>query len=407
VTVDAIILSYALDTNGQNVRFVKAAEKWGTDDGILEALAIGKTDPAGVVARYQEASDKTGELRIRSAHRAQAYFEFPHDLTWDRQTEPEIRKLASEADVIHLNNSEAAYTRFRLKKPALLHHHGSLFRSNPKRMLDLASHFRWVQAVSTIDLQQPAPDVLHWLPSAYDIDELEAFGNANRREPDGRVRIVSCPTNRAYKHTDLLIAAVMELQAEGLPVDLVLVEGKPWAESLAAKAQADIVFDQLLFGYGCNSIEAWGMGVPVISGADEWTLGRMAQEWPAIPFEEANERTLKDVIRAMVTSAELREDAAERGRAHVRKYHDERPALARLAELYAKAIRTYSRIRIPGKAAQHVTFRDKKGRPVYDPTTGERIQFTDGKVTTDDTLIIERLRYLAKRPAAFGIEEVA
>src|SRR6185295_20185445 len=168
---------------------------------------------------------------------------------------------------------------------------------------------------------------------------------------------------------------------------------------------ADIVFDQLAYGYGCNSIEAWGMGIPVISGADDWTLARMASEWPAIPFEEANERTIKDVIRQMVLSADLREDAAQRGLAHVRRYHDEEPALAKLAELYGLAIAEYRQERIPGKDANKVTFRSRSGKALeYD---GTPIRFApDGSLTTTDPYVVQHLRTLARRPV-FGIEEVA
>lgn len=402
--MEAMILSRALDTNGQNARFVRASQKHGEDPDVIRAIAIGNADPAAVVTRFRLAAEKHGGLVIREAHRSSAYFEFPTDIIWDGRTELQIKKLAQEADVIHLNNSDLAYKHFRLRKPALLHHHGSLFRSNPKRLLDIAKHHKMVQAVSTVDLLQYAPERLTWLPSAYDVDELAAFAETNRREPDGRIRIVHCPTNRAGKHTELFLTAIAELQAEKLPIDLVMVENQTWAESLKAKASADIVYDQLLYGYGCNSIEAWAMGKPVISGADEWTLGRMASMWSAVPFEEATDTTLKDVLRAMVKLSDLREDAAERGLAHVRTYHDEKPALEKLAELYAKAIRTFSRPRIYAKS-ESTTFRQKGRKAVYFEDT--QIPFTDGEITTDDPMVIARLRTLAKRPRAFGIEEVA
>jgi hypothetical protein len=400
-----MILSYGQDTNGGNYRMQQAAAKHGEAESVINALAIGASDPAGVVGRYQIAAEKLGGLRIRSAHRAMAYFDFPTDMTWDRHTEPKIRQLAEAADVIHLNNSWTAYVRFHLRKPAVLHHHGSMFRKDPDRAFAMAKQHRMIQAVSTIDLQQPDPSQLHWLPTAYDVDWLQAYAAENRREPDGRIRIVHCPTNREYKHTAVLEAAVKELQAERLKVDLVIVENVTWAESLAAKAKADIVFDQLLWGYGCNGVEAWGMGIPVISGAEEWTLSRMAQEFPAVPFEEANERTFKDVLRAMVKSADLREDAAQRGLAHVRKYHDELPALTRLAELYAKAIKHHTRVLIPSKA-DSVTFRNSKGKLVYDDE-GNRIVFHDGLVKVSDPFVIERLRGLSKGRPSYGIEEVA
>ena len=401
--MDSLIVSWALDTNGQNYRFVEAARKWGEDSDVLRAFAVGKDDPAGVVARFQLAAEKHGGLRIRSAHRAVQYFQFPTDLVWDRRTDPEVRKLADEADVIHLNNSYVAVQRLRIRKPMLLHHHGSMFRNNPKHMLQMAKHHKMLQAVSTIDLTRPNPGLLHWLPSAYDVDALAEFGRKHAREPDGRVRIVHCPTNRELKHTELLIAAVKALQDDGLPVDLVLVEGQTWEESLKAKAQADIVFDQLLYGYGCNSIEAWCMGKPVISGADEWTLGRMTKEWGKVPFAEADETTLGGVLRTLAASEMTRKEYGRRGQAHVRKYHDEKPALAKLAELYAKAIRHYVTPRIPGKG-ETVTFRSTKGKRVY--LDSDPIDFTDGSLRTDDPLVIARLRTLAKR-TVFGIEEVA
>lgn len=334
--MDAMVLSYALDTNGQNARYVRAAEKWGSDPDVLKAMAIGQYDPANVVGRFGLAADKLGGVVIRSAHKAEAYFEFPRDILWDRRTEGEVRRLAEEADVIHLNNSWRAYRYFRLRKPALLHHHGSLFRSNPGPLLAAAKSGGFVQAVSTHDLLRLAPKELHWLPTAYDTDELRAYGEANRREPDGRVRIVSAPTNRLWKSTDLLEAAVRKLQRKGLPVDLVLIEGKTWAECMAIKATADVYFDQVILGYGCNAVEAWGMGIPVIAGADEWTTERMRQDFP-LPFYQATEQTIGAAIEALM-DPDVRAEYTAKGTAHVERWHAEKPALTRLVDLYMAAI---------------------------------------------------------------------
>ena len=401
--MEALILSYALDTNGQNARYVQAARKHG--DAVLTSLAIGNADPGGVVGRLQEAANKGDVLRIRSAHRATAYFDFPTDIIWTRRTEQMIRTLIMAADVIHLNNSEMAYKHFSIRKPALLHHHGSLFRNDPERMLYKAKQYRMQQAVSTIDLQKPAPDLLPWLPTAYDIDALQVFAAEHRREPDGRVRIVHAPTNRTLKHTDLFLEAVRQLTEEGLPIDLDLIEGQTWAETMRRKAQADIVFDQLAFGYGCNAVEAWGMGIPVIAGAeDPWVIQRMSDLWGYVPFYEAGAASLKASVKRMVESADLRARAAEEGLNHVRTYHDEKPALAILADLYEQAIRRYRRVRIPGKAPSAATFKQAGARKVY--LEGETIPFKDGAITTDDPYLIDRLRHLARR-RAFGIEEVA
>jgi hypothetical protein len=400
--VEALIVSAALDTNGQNARYVKAAQNHG--DTVLEAFAIGKTDPAGVVGRFKVAADKLGGLHIRSASQAKyEYLQFPMDIWWQpRKNDAEIIELAQKADVIHLNNSHKAMRVLKVNKPTLIHHHGSLFRDNHKILLAHARTRKWVSAVSTVDLLRYNTDTLHWLPTAYDISELSEYGETHRREPDGRVRIVSAPTNRTLKHTDLLIKVVGELLAEGLPIDLELVEQKTWAECLERKAQADIVFDQLMFGYGCNAVEAWGLGIPVIAGADDWTLAEMRRQWGSLPFYEATEDTLKERIRAMVKSKALRAEWAGIGMAHVRKYHDEKPALERLAELYFLAIEGFQSGRaIPGKGVPAVVFRSKKRSTVFGT------KFVKGEASVTDPDTIEQLRHLAETRPNFGVEEVA
>ncbi len=361
--MDAFIISFAQDTNGQNARFVRAAEKYGVD--VIRSFAIGSDDPAGVVARLQAAANKGEALRIRSAHRVTHYFEFPNDIVWTPMTEPFIKELLRKADVVHLNNSFRAVSRFHINKPMLLHHHGSMFRNNAANMLGVAKHHKMAQAVSTVDLLKPAPDVLRWLPSAYDIDELQRIGKANRRERDGRIRIVHAPTNRALKHTDLFLSIVQKLQWDGYPIDVVIVEGKTNAETLIEKAKADIVYDQIAFGYGCNGIEAWGLGVPVIAGGEPWTMHKMREMWGSLPFAEATEKTLSSVIEELVASADARAEYAERGLAHVRKYHDERPALSILLELYHEAMTRHHRPRIQGKGVMF-QYANKKPQVVTD-----------------------------------------
>lgn len=393
--MNAVILSAALDTNGQNARYVEAARKHGRHPKVVKAFAIGNSDPAGVVARFQQAALRSDGLKIRSAHRATNVFEFPADIVWEPATEALIRELIRDADVLHLNNSPRPLMRFRMAargKPLLLHHHGTLFRNDPDWMLERARQLRAVQAVSTIDLQRFDPKVLHWLPSAYDLDELAEIGRANRREPDGRVLIAHAPSNRGTKHTELLIAAVKQLQEDGLPVDLDLIEKVPNAECLVRKARADILFDQLAYGYGCNSIEAWGMGIPVVSGADDWTIDRMEKLWGKLPFALADQLSISLILRHMVESADKRAEYAARGLAHVKKYHGQVPALERLAELYSLAInqRTVSRPPI-----DPVTFQYDGVHAIR--VMGETLEFKDGRATFTDPDIVYRLRTLAKR----------
>ena len=394
--MDAFIISNWKDTNGQNARYVLAARHHGQE--VIESFAIGSSDPAGVVGRFQLAAARYKGLSIRSAHRV-VYddFQYPTDIEWIPKNEPLIRTLMRQADVIHLNNSFQAMRRFGITRPMLLHHHGTLFRNDPAHMMNVARQRRMTQAVSTPDLMRPDPAILHWLPSAYDIDALQEIGRKNRRPPDGRVRIVHAPTQKGiYKNTDLFVSIVRELQKKH-PIDLVLVEGRTNAECLVEKAKADLVYDQMMFGYGCNSIEAWGLGVPVIAGADPWTLNQMESMWGGLPFAEASVETLHDVVEAMVVSADMRAEYAAKGLAHVRRYHDEVPALERLVELYEMTIKGASRLQSKVDPVSFTADRDLSYR-------GEAIGIKDRTVEITDPVVISWLRGLAKR-GVYGVVE--
>lgn len=402
--MDALILSNALDTNGQNSRYQRAASRWGEHENVVKALALGPVDPAGVVGRFQIAADKFASLSIRSAHRAEAYFEFPRDILWDRRSERLVRQLAHEADVIHLNNSWRPWQRLNLKlrKPLLLHHHGSLFRSDPQGMLNWARQHHAVQAVSTIDLTLAAPHVLHWLPTAYDIDELLEFGEANRRDDDDdALRVVHAPTNREIKSTDTLIAVVEQLRQDGANIELVLVESRPWAECMTIKATADVYFDQVKLGYGCNAIESWAMNVPVIAGADELTLNAMRKTFDGtLPFYVASEDTIADALTAML-SKRTRTKYAKLGLAHVRRWHDELPALTRLAELYSKTIS----VELDTHAVVEYGVARFNANVPQVHVAGQFVTFVDGVFETTNPYLATRLRQLSQRKPQFGITE--
>ena len=189
-------------------------------------------------------------------------------------------------------------------------------------------------------------------------------------------------TNREYKSIDALMAAITHLQAEGVKVDLLLIEGKSNAEALEAKATADIVYDQVRFGYGCSSVEAWGMGLPVIAGGEPSTLAMMRADWGDLPFYAATEKTIADAIRSLAKSRDLRAEWAEKGAAHAAKYHAEKPALARLAELYALAMKRQEIPKHYGPLAPRTYFDPKQRRIIVE---GKRLEWSkDGTYTTTD-----------------------
>ena len=147
-----------------------------------------------------------------------------------------------------------------------------------------------------------------------------------RPDPERRVQndvpvIVHAPNHRHFKGTHHLIRAVEELRAEGVSVELDLVEGVSNQEALSRYADADLIADQFLAGaYALFAIEGMALGKPVVS----YLNGRFRQwhpEWEECPIVSANPEELKDVLRRLVVDRGLREELGEQGPAYVSKYH--------------------------------------------------------------------------------------
>lgn len=276
-------------------------------------------DTGGQGARLKKAFDRHTDWEFRSACARQTYIGYPTDMSYQRAQ----REMAS-FDVIH--------TRDSFVEPChVIHYHGSRFRNNPRPYLREQKRRGLVGLVSTLDLYVIAPDRLEWSPSPYDLEWLATF-----RQPldDEVLRIAHCPTNRQAKSTEAFLAAVARVKKKR-PVKLLMAEGVDWMTCLRLKGTADVYFDQTAYSYGNNSIEAWGMGIPVIAGAQPDTLAEMKNRFGDLPFFEATEDTIYAALMAM-TKPDVRGEYAARGLEHVRRFHDDAKVVARLQEIYSQ-----------------------------------------------------------------------
>ena len=170
------------------------------------------------------------------------------------------------------------------------------------------------------------PDLRRWLPGArfmpyasVDARELEA-----RNEPEGEVVIAHAPTDVDIKGTRFVVAAVDQLQAEGLPVRLDLIQGVDQAEVLGRCAAAHIVVDQLLLGwYGGLAVEAMALGRPVLAYIRELE--------PAdnpfgdqLPIVRTRQDTLTDDLRGLVIDPVRRQELGRMSRQFAATAHDPR-----------------------------------------------------------------------------------
>lgn len=261
------------------------------------------------------------------------YMDYPADRTW-----PEARALWHKADVVHMRNSFDARRRMRVEaKPAVVHHHGTKFRTHPQILLRDQRRNKAIGLAATLDLWLIAPNELEWLPSPYDIDWLQSMRPAERRP--GPLRIAHAPTNRVVKDTPAFLAAIDRLKQD-MPVEVILIERSTWKECLQRKAHADIYYDQVDLGYGNNAIEAWGMGIPVVCGAQPPTLEEMGRRFGSLPFYPATPDTIYDALYNLANPP-VREAWSQRGLAHVRQWHSEQAVVSQLVDTYARAIEKF------------------------------------------------------------------
>lgn len=240
----------------------------------------------------------------------------------------ERHRLAELADVHHARQKLSVLDGLP-RRPRVIHHHGTRYRSDPHTANREAARYGARTIVSTVDLLEHAPADAVWHGIPHDLDWLAKF----RRPLGGSLRVGHAPTIRSNKGTDDFLAAAKRVPG----VKVVLIEWTPWMQALGVKGTCDVLFDQFTLGYGSNAVEAWGMGLPVISGAAPHILDRMRAMWGELPFMEATPRTIGAAVEAMKDPA-VRDEWAARGHAHVTAYHTREVARAKLGRLYEEVL---------------------------------------------------------------------
>jgi glycosyltransferase involved in cell wall biosynthesis len=176
-------------------------------------------------------------------------------------------------------------------------------------------------------------DLFFW---PVDID-AEGGNKYAPRYPDpnasGPVRVLHAPNHRHYKGTRHLLQAVENLQREGQPIELKLVERVPNREALAIYRTADIVFDQCIIGFhGYFALEAMAMGKPVmcyIRDPERYLLH--PEECPMI---NARADKVESVLRALLHDRQRLHELGQRGRRYIEKHFTPRAFAERMRRAY-------------------------------------------------------------------------
>lgn len=140
--------------------------------------------------------------------------------------------------------------------------------------------------------QLPAKDNIRILHSAY-------LSNSGRNW-----------RGRNIKGSPFVLVAIERLQAEGYPVEYLYLESKPSNQMRFYQAQADIVVEQLIYGWwGSTGVETMALGKPVVCylrPAWKQFFLKNFPEYDSLPIVEADTGTIYDALKKLVTDADYR-----------------------------------------------------------------------------------------------------
>lgn len=145
---------------------------------------------------------------------------------------------------------------------------------------------------------------------------------------------------RNIKGSPYVIDAIERLKSEGYPVEYTYIEGKPSNQMRFYQAQADIVVEQLIYGWwGSTGVETMALGKPVVCYIrPSWKalFLRNFPEYEDLPIVEADTQSIYSVLKKLVTDANFREKKGADARRFAESHFDptrNAKAFARLLEL--------------------------------------------------------------------------
>lgn len=284
----------------------------------MKIVSLATLDWGGNSYFLSQAIRETTEHRSRAVRLKKHDLDFPHDLM--DIGEKNIEKLLRWCDVVHIHD---AFNRKAYDKPVVMTYHGTRYRNHWKKYNDLLAERGWFGTVSTVDLTRFG---LPYLPDCRpDLSEYY--------DPPDEFTVAHAPTNRRYKGTERVIAA-----CEYLGVKLVLVENTPWQECLELKGRAHVLVDQFTYGYGNNAIEAWSMGMPVISDAFNDVEAVFIKLFGDLPYVKAG-IGLESLLDRMRLDESWRRDWADMGREHYLMWHSYEAVAAKALEYYQAVVK--------------------------------------------------------------------
>ena len=166
------------------------------------------------------------------------------------------------------------------------------------------------------------PSTLHLDLAVWDVSKRNNSSDGTG-EP---VVVVHCPNHTGFKGTEFIVAAVERLKAEGLNVELRLLQNlKNHEVRRIFMEETDLLAEALVYpSYALNAVEGMACGLPVLSNLDDPDYSLMHRRWSFLgecPVLSTSPESILNNLRILVTQPDLRRALGSASRHYVEKYH--------------------------------------------------------------------------------------
>lgn len=275
-----------------------------------------------------------------------------------------IEQLIDYSDIIHFHNGNTFLTNnidlpliAKKNKKIVMHHWGNDVRTikkvaqhnpyslPPSYMTDEAIHQKLSYLSSYINTaivqdNEMFPYVKEYYEHVY---ILPLACNTRKFQirfpsPDNKIpKIIHAPTNRAFKGSPYVSAAISTLSKElNLPFIYETIENMSHSEALKKYLEADIIIDQLLCGtYGMLSVEAMAMGKVVVAFIRDDIRQSIRKE---LPIVTARPESLAETLRELIKDPMKRHEIGMKSRKFAEEYHDTSVVIDKLSSIYKEML---------------------------------------------------------------------
>lgn len=292
----------------------------------LQILSLSSWDFAGCGYFLSEAINQTTDHKSRAVAGRVSKLQFPRDIVVGSSAE--IRDLWKRADVIHIHDGMDLPGNLPAR-PVVMTWHGSIYRFDIPYHSAQMSRLGWLETAATIDLTLHGP---RWMPDCR--PDLSKYVYKRKR----RFRVCHAPTKRHFKSTDTVIQAMRGFR------NFDLIEGVTWKECLRRKGKSDVLIDQFKLGYGCNAIEAWLMGIPVIANSAIPKVMRAIEHYgDGFPFVRCldDAKSIREAVEKLQTDKTHYRDYVKRGAEYVERYHSYQAVASYAIDFYYEALERF------------------------------------------------------------------